>query len=183
MCISWKIFKKGATNILLTKALKFKNISRTIWVKWPFSSTFPVSKKNSEQFQRIQGIPQSRPQFKCNMMNEIIHVLENLSMNWVKYFFNHGKWNFEPIRNFAHTNRISDLAKGPANTLPPYLEMLIMKISTQVKNHKYSEKVLELKTLLFKRMGLKFRNPKFNILGKKAFFFFVKCWPFGVKTQ
>ena len=46
-----------------------------------------------------------------------------------------------------------------------------MKISTQVDNHKYKEKVLQLKKILFKKMGLKFWNPKLNILGKIAFIF------------
>ena len=36
---------KGGTKILLIKTSKFMNISRTIRKKWPFLSTFPVSKK------------------------------------------------------------------------------------------------------------------------------------------
>ena len=43
MCISKKIVKKGEQNILIY--YQFKNNSRKILLKWPFSKTFPVQKK------------------------------------------------------------------------------------------------------------------------------------------
>ena len=70
--------------------------------------------------------------------------------------------------------------KGPANTLIFYIQMLIMQISTQKDNHKYRKSVATIKSTLFKKMGLKFRNPKFIVLYKIAFIFFIKCQPFGV---
>ena len=52
--------------------------------------------------------------------------------------------------------------------------MLIMQISTQKDNHKYRKSVATIKSTLFKKMGLKFRNPKFIVLYKIAFIFFNK---------
>ena len=61
--------------------------------------------------------------------------------------FSIGKiWNFEPTGNFAHTTGFSTLGKS---LLPLYLQMLIIKISTQIDNHKY-RKVLQLKKVLLK---------------------------------
>ena len=62
------------------------------------------------------------------------------------------------------------LGKALLIPLPLYLQMLIMQVSTQTNNHKY-RKVLQLKITLFKKMDLKFQNPKFNILFKIAFIF------------
>ena len=46
-----------------------------------------------------------------------------------------------------------------------------MPISTETDNQKYRN-YCNLKSTLFKKIGLKFRNPKFNNLCKIAFFFF-----------
>ena len=41
------------------------------------------------------------------------------------------------------------------------------------------EKMLQLQNVQsLKKMSLKFRNPKFNILCKIAFIFLIKCQPF-----
>ena len=58
-----------------------------------------------------------------------------------KYAFHWEKYNFEVIGNFVH--------KDPANTLTLYLQMLIMQISTQTDNHKYSAETK--KSGLFKK--------------------------------
>ena len=58
--------------------------------------------------------------------------------------------------------------------------MLIMEISTQTGNHKYSKKVTNKKSAL---LDLKFWNPKFNILGKIAFIFCRKYQPCGVQRS
>ena len=87
-----------------------------------------------------------------------------------KYVF-HLKKKIEPTRNFLG---IFNLTKGPANTLTPLSQNVIsMQISTQTDNHKYRKNV-ETKKVLFKKMGLKFRNPNFNILCKIAFVLLYK---------
>ena len=48
-----------------------------------------------------------------------------------------------------------------------------MPISTETDNQKYRNHC-NLKSTLFKKIGLKFRNPKFNNLCKIAFFFFLQ---------
>ena len=47
--------------------------------------------------------------------------------------------------------------------------MLIMQISTQTNNHNYRS--VAAKNVYPLKMGLKFQNPKFNILHKTAFIF------------
>ena len=59
---------------------------------------------------------------------------------------------------------MNGLGKALLILLPLYLQMLIMQISTQTGNHKYS----------FSKMGLKFRNSKFIILCKIALYFSYK---------
>ena len=120
---------------------------------------------------------QGWPHLKRNMMNEIFHFLifrefirelgKIFCQSWKMKFWTHWKictyqQDFWPYKSF---------------------KCLIMKISTQVDNHKYKEKVLQLKKIPFKKMSLKFWNPKLNILGKIAFFFFIKCQPFGVQRS
>ena len=83
------------------------------------------------------------------------------------------KLKFESIGNFAHTTEFLTLRKALLILLPLYFKMLIMQISTQADNHKYRRKCCNWKPL-FKKMGLKFRNPNFNILCKIAFIFFNK---------
>ena len=48
--------------------------------------------------------------------------------------------------------------------------MLIIQISTQIDNHKYRKSV-ETKEKYTIKVGLKFQNPKFNILSKTEFIF------------
>ena len=54
-----------------------------------------------------------------------------------------------------------------------------MQLSTQTDNHKYRKSIATKKSMLFKKMGLKSRNPKFNILYKIASIFYMKCQPIG----
>ena len=49
-----------------------------------------------------------------------------------------------------------------------------MQISSQTDNHKYRKSVATEQISFFEKMGLKFRNPKFNILGKTPFILFNK---------
>ena len=54
-----------------------------------------------------------------------------------------------------------------------------MQISAQTDIHKYRKSVATEKIIIFKKMSLKFRNPKFNIFCKITFFY-IKCQPFRV---
>ena len=45
-----------------------------------------------------------------------------------------------------------------------------MQISIQTDNHKYRKSVATKKSIIFKKMGLKFHNPKFNFFAKKHLF-------------
>ena len=101
----------------------------------------------------------------CWMRYSISSNFKNLLLNWVKYVFQREKWNFEPIGNFAYTTGFLNFRKALLILLPLYLQMLIMQISTQTDNKKYR------KSLVTKKMGLKFQNRKFKILWKIALFF------------
>ena len=85
------------------------------------------------------------------MEYSISSTFKNLSKNWIKY--------------------ISDWEKV-SNPRALYLQMLIMQRSTQTGNQKYNKKVTT-KKYTIQKSGLKFQNPKFNILPKIAFFFFL----------
>ena len=103
-------------------------------------------------------------------------------MNWVKYMFSIGKNEILNPLEILLIPQGFDLWKGPANSLTPLFPKLIMQISTQTDNHKY-RKVLQLKKVLLKKMSLKFQNPKFTILCKTAFVFFVKWQPLGLQRS
>ena len=63
-------------------------------------------------------------------------------------------------------------------------QMLRMQVSTQADKHKCSKKVRTKKSALFKKMGLKFWNPKFNILYQISFIlFFQTANPLEFKGQ
>ena len=116
------------------------------------------------------------------MRYSISSNFKNLLMNWVKYVFYWEKLNFVSIGNFAHTAGFLTLEKVLLILLPLYLQMLIVQISTQADNHKYRKSVVT-KKVLFKKMSLKFRDPKFNILCKLVFIFFMNSQPFGVQRS
>ena len=60
-------------------------------------------------------------------------------MNWIKYVFHweKKKRNFEPIGNFAHIAEILTLGKASLILLPLFVQMFIMKMSTQADKQKY----------------------------------------------
>ena len=60
--------------------------------------------------------------------------------------------------------------------------MLIIQISTQIDNHKYRKSV-ETKEKYTIKVGLKFQNPKFNILSKTEFIFLQNTNPLEFKDQ
>ena len=84
------------------------------------------------------------------------------------------------MRNFAHATEFLTLGKALLILLPLYLLMLIMQILTQTDNNKCRKSVVTIKSIIFKKMSLKFRNPKFNIFCKITFIFYIKCQPFRV---
>ena len=84
------------------------------------------------------------------MEYSISSTFRNLSKNWKKYI--------------SYWEKV-------LNPLALYLQMLIMQRSTQTGNQKYNKKVTT-KKYTIQKSGLKFQNPKFNILPKIAFFFF-----------
>ena len=91
--------------------------------------------------------------------------------------------SFESIGNFAHAAGFLTLEKVLLLILLPlYLQMVIVQISTQTDNHKYRKSVVT-KKVLFKKMSLKFRDPKFNILCKIVFIFFMNSQPFRVQRS
>ena len=93
-----------------------------------------------------------------------------------------GKWNFEPIWNFTHTTEYLTLGNlFLILILSLYLQML-MQISTQTNNHKYRKSITTKKVYSLKN-GILFQNPKFNILCKIAFIFYMKCQPFTVQRS
>ena len=77
-------------------------------------------------------------------MTEIFHFLkfQEFINEYVEYVFFYQKWNFEPIGNFVHTTKFLTLGKALQILLPLYLQLLIMQISIQTGNRKYSEKII-----------------------------------------
>ena len=69
-------------------------------------------------------------------------------MNWENMFF------IEKMELWTHWtySRIFDFEKGPANTFPFYLQILIMEISTQTDNHKSQKVVAAIKSAVLKKM-------------------------------
>ena len=60
--------------------------------------------------------------------------------------------------------------------------MLTMQILTQIGNRMYGKRVATKKRKIFKKMSLKFRNPKFNNLCEKTFIFNTEYQLFEVQS-
>ena len=90
------------------------------------------------------------------MTYSIFSSFKNLSMNWEKTCFQLRTIEFWTHWNFRAYHRIfDDLRKGPVNTLFP--------LSTQTDNYMYRKSVTTKKSIIFNKMGLKFRNSTFYI--------------------
>ena len=71
------------------------------------------------------------------------------------------------------------LRKALLILFPLYRQMLIMQISTQIGNYMYRKSDAPKKSVIVKKLGLTFRNPKLNTLFCKITF--IKRQPFGIK--
>ena len=102
------------------------------------------------------------------MIHEIFHFLkfQEFINELEKYVFNWEKCNFEPIGNFGHDIKFLTLGKALLILSPLYVFMLILQISTQADNYMQRKTVATKKSIIFRKMGLKSRNPKFNIFRK-----------------
>ena len=83
-------------------------------------------------------------------------------------------WKNEILNPLEIWRITQDLQRALLILLFLYLQMLIRQILTQTGNHKCRKNVAT-KNVLFKKMGLQFRRPNFDILCKIIFIFLIKC--------
>ena len=94
-------------------------------------------------------------------------------INDLEKIFHWQKQNFAPTGNFANTTEVLTQGKALLILLLFYLQMIMMPISSQKDNQGYRKSAATKESTLFKKIVLKFWNPKFNNLCKIAFIYFT----------
>ena len=84
-----------------------------------------------------------------------------------------------PLESFGIPQTFWTLGKTLLILFPLYRQMLMMQISTQTGNYMYRKSDAPKKSIIVKKMGLKFRNPKLNTLFCEITF--IKRQPLGIK--
>ena len=109
-------------------------------------------------------------------MNEIFHFLifQEFMYELGETCFPLGKIEFWTHLKFCAYHRIFHLRKDPANTLTLLLRNVNTEISTQTDIRKY-KKCVAIKKVYSLKMVLNFQNPRFNIIYKIDFIFYMKC--------
>ena len=133
-----------------------------------------IPKFQSSNFESIDELRKICPSLSYTIENKmrnlhktiwnLIWWMRYLSMNWEKCVSNWRKKDFCTYWKFWMYHRNFDLKKSPANILSP-LSLNFNNADINSSNSMYRKSILVRlkKTIIFKKMSLKFRNPTFNI--------------------